>query len=189
MPEPRGPAAGRSRLGTVPTFKPAYVIPGDDHGRIAERRGRVPRRARPPAGPRGGAGVAGRAAPPPPGAPAARALEAGDGATVGVEEVEGAAAPSAERQVWGLVDALVGRDRAHATRAFLELRAQGEALPRLIPLMARRIRDVLAIAVRLEAGESAAPGKASLKTSSWMADRRIKEARAPDAEAPQRRLE
>src|SRR3954464_13530689 len=40
MPEPRGPAAGRSRLGTVPTFKPAYLIHGDDHGRTAERRAR-----------------------------------------------------------------------------------------------------------------------------------------------------
>src|SRR3954447_21591007 len=117
------------------------------------------------------------------------ALEHGEGATIGVEEVLGAAALSAERQVWGLVDALVGRDRAHATRAFLELRAQGETLQRLIPLMARRIRDVLAIAVRLETGESPAQVKASMKTSSWQADRRIKEARATDVEALQRALE
>src|SRR3954449_4603884 len=41
MPEPRGPAAAGSRLGTVPTFKPAYLIHGDDHGRIAERRARL----------------------------------------------------------------------------------------------------------------------------------------------------
>jgi len=117
------------------------------------------------------------------------ALEHGAGATIGVEEVEGAAALSAERQVWGLVDALVARDRAHATRAFLELRAQGEALQRLIPLMARRVRDVLAIATRLEAGESPAEIKAALKMPSWQADRRIKEARATDAEALRRALE
>jgi DNA polymerase III subunit delta len=117
------------------------------------------------------------------------ALEHGEGATIGVEEVEGGAALSAERQVWGLVDALVGRDRAHATRAFLELRAQGETLPRLIPLMARRIRDVLAIAARLEAGESPAQVKGSLKMSPWAADRRIKDARATDVEALQRALE
>jgi DNA polymerase III subunit delta len=117
------------------------------------------------------------------------ALEHGAGATIGVEEVEGAAAPSAERQVWGLVDALVARDPAHATRAFLELRAQGEALPRLIPLMARRLRDVLAVATRLEAGESPAQVKAALKMPSWMADRRMKEARATDAEALRRALE
>src|SRR3954467_13385880 len=41
MPEPRGPAAAGSRLGTVPTFKPASLIHGDDHGRIAERRARL----------------------------------------------------------------------------------------------------------------------------------------------------
>ena len=50
-----------------------------------------------------------------------------------------------------------------ATRAFLELRAQGETLPRLVPLMARRVRDVLAIATRLEAGESPAQVKDSLQ--------------------------
>jgi DNA polymerase-3 subunit delta len=117
------------------------------------------------------------------------ALEHGPGATIGVEEVEGAAALSAERQVWALVDALVGRDRAQSTRAFLELRAQGEALQRLIPLMARRLRDVLAIATRLEAGESPAQVKAALKMPSWQADRRIKEARATDADALRRALE
>jgi DNA polymerase-3 subunit delta len=117
------------------------------------------------------------------------ALEHGQGATIGVEEVEGAAALSAERQIWGLVDALVARDRAHATRAFLELRAQGEALQRLIPSMAKRLRDVLAIATRLEAGESPAEVKAALRMPSWAADRRLKEARATDAEALRRALE
>src|SRR3981081_1939397 len=29
------------RLSSVPTFKPAYLIHGDDHGRIAERRARL----------------------------------------------------------------------------------------------------------------------------------------------------
>src|SRR4051794_39325191 len=87
------------------------------------------------------------------------ALEHGQGATLGVEEVEAAAAPSAERQVWGLVDALVARDRLAATRAFLELRGQGESLARLVPLMAKRVREVLAIALRLEAGGGPPPGK------------------------------
>src|ERR687891_2099268 len=41
MPDGGGPPAGRSRLGTVPSFKPAYLIHGDDHGRIAERRARL----------------------------------------------------------------------------------------------------------------------------------------------------
>ena len=110
-------------------------------------------------------------------------------AHIGVEEVEAVAAPSAERQVWGLVDALVAGDGRGATRAFLELRAQGETLPRLVPLMARRVRDVLAIATRLEAGESPAQVKDSIKGSPWAADRRIKEARATDAATLRRALE
>jgi DNA polymerase III subunit delta len=117
------------------------------------------------------------------------ALEHGEGATIGVEEVEGAAAVSAERQVWALVDALVARDRPHATRAFLELRAQGETLPRLVPLVARRVRDVLAIASRLDAGESPAQVKSSLRMNPWAADQRIKEARGTDVDALQRTLE
>src|SRR4051794_41309717 len=90
------------------------------------------------------------------------ALEHGQGATIGVEEVEGAAAVSAERQVWALVDALVARDRPHATRAFLELRAQGETLPRLVPLVARRGGGGVAIAGRPGAGGAPAPGKGPL---------------------------
>jgi DNA polymerase-3 subunit delta len=116
-------------------------------------------------------------------------LEHGEGARIGVEEVEAVAAPSAERQVWGLVDALVARDRAGATRAFVELRAQGEDIARLTPLMARRLRDVLAIAARLEAGESPAQVKASVRMAPWMADRRLKEARSTDAETLRRALE
>ena len=111
------------------------------------------------------------------------ALEHGTGAKLGVDEIEAVAAPSAERQVWGLVDALVARDRAAATRAFVELRGQGESLARLVPLMARRVRDVLAIAERLEAGETPAQIKGSIKGSPWAADRRIGEARRSDVAA------
>jgi DNA polymerase-3 subunit delta len=117
------------------------------------------------------------------------ALEVGPGASVGVEEVEETSAHSAERQVWGFVDALIARDRTTATRTFLQLRAQGDALARLVPLVARRLRELLAIAVRLEGGESPAQIKTSLRMSPWAADRRIKEARGSDAEALRRALE
>ena len=110
------------------------------------------------------------------------AIEHGPGATLGLDEVD-AAAHSAERQVWGLVDALVARNAAACTRAFLELRAQGEAIPRLIPLMARRVRDVLAIATRLEQGESPAQIKESIRGNPWATERRIKEARQTDADS------
>src|SRR3954453_12802965 len=35
------PPEAASRLGLVATFKPAYLIHGDDHGRMAERRARL----------------------------------------------------------------------------------------------------------------------------------------------------
>jgi DNA polymerase-3 subunit delta len=117
------------------------------------------------------------------------ALEYGDGARLGVEEVDAVAAWSAERSVWSLVDAVVARDQEASVRAFLELRSQGEALPRLIPLIARRLRDVLLIARALEAGEPASRIKQQLGGSSWAAERRLKEARGADSEALARALE
>src|SRR3984957_19573329 len=38
---PRKSSPPEPRLESVPTFKPAYLICGDDHGRIAERRARL----------------------------------------------------------------------------------------------------------------------------------------------------
>ena len=116
------------------------------------------------------------------------ALEHGSGAKLGVDEVEAVASRSSERQVWSLVDALIARDRIKATRTFVELRGQGESLARLVPLMARRVRDVLNIAERLDAGESPAQVKASIKGSPWAADRRIAEARKSDVDALRRAL-
>jgi len=108
------------------------------------------------------------------------AIELGPDAHIRREEVEDAAAHSSERQVWGLVDALVDGDGVAATRAFLTLSAQGESVGRLVGLLARRVRDVLAIAQRLEAGEAPPLIKQSLKMSPWAADRRIAEARGSD---------
>jgi DNA polymerase-3 subunit delta len=117
------------------------------------------------------------------------ALERGPGARIAAEDVEQGAAHSAELQVWALVDALVARDHAGATRAFLELRAQGESMPRLVPLMARRVRDVLVIALRLEAGEAPQKIKTSAPMSPWAAEKRIAEARRADVDALRRALE
>lgn len=117
------------------------------------------------------------------------AIEHGAGAEIGEEEVVAVAAHSAERQVWGFVDALVARDHRAAVRAFLQLREQGESLPRLIPLIARRLREVLAVAVRLEAGEAPTQLRTTMKMAPWAADRRIREARASDAAALRAALE
>ena len=116
------------------------------------------------------------------------ALEHGKGVQLGLDEVEQEAAHSAERQVWGLGDALVARNREQATRIYLELRAQGESIARLVPLMARRVREVLQVAERLESGESPAQIKQTIKPP-WAADRRISEARRSDVDALRRALE
>ncbi len=117
------------------------------------------------------------------------ALEHGAGATVTAEDVEGGAARSAERQVWGLVDALVAGERAGATRSLLALRSQGESLARHVPRVAPPVREVLAIAERLEAGEPAAQVKRTIKGPPFQVDRRIAEARRTDAERLRRALE
>jgi DNA polymerase-3 subunit delta len=111
------------------------------------------------------------------------ALEHGDGARIGVEQVEGGAASSSERQVWGLVDALISLDGGRTLRRYLELQDQGEAVGRLVATMNGRAREVYAIALRLEQGESPAQIKATLKGSPWALDHRIREARAVDAES------
>ena len=51
------------------------------------------------------------------------------------------------------------------------------------------MRDVLAIAQRLEAGEAPAQIKASIKGSPWQTDKRIAEARRSDAYRLSRALE
>jgi len=117
------------------------------------------------------------------------AIELGPGARIGAEQVEAAAAHSAERQVWGLVDAVVAGDGEAATRAYIALQAQGESVTRLVGLLGRRVRDVLEIALRLEAGQAPAEIKRSLKGSPWAADRRISEARRSDADGLRRSLE
>lgn len=111
------------------------------------------------------------------------ALEHGPRSQIGVAEVEESAASSAERHVWGLVDAVVAGDRRAALAAYGTLRAQGEDIGRLIPLIARRLREVAGIAGRLEAGAPPAEIKSSLRMSPYAADRRIREAREADPAA------
>ncbi len=117
------------------------------------------------------------------------AIELGSGAQISRDVVEGAAAHSSERQVWGLVDALVAGDGEATTRAFLTLSAQGESVGRLVGLLASRVRQVLVIAQQLEAGASPAQIKASTKGSPWQTDKRIADARCSDPERLSRALE
>ena len=117
------------------------------------------------------------------------AIEYGPGASIGVEEVQESSASSAERKVWTLADALVAGDRKAATRALLDLREQGERLPGLLYGMVRRLRDALAIAEALAAGQPPAQIKRGLRMPSFAADRLIADAGRRDVEAYRRALE
>jgi DNA polymerase III subunit delta len=116
------------------------------------------------------------------------ALEYGPGASVGVEEVQECCAGSAERKLWTLADALVAGDEKGATRALLELRQQGERLPGLLYNMVRRLRDALAIAEALAAGQAPAQIKKTLRMPGFAADRLIADAGRRDVEAYRRGL-
>jgi DNA polymerase III subunit delta len=117
------------------------------------------------------------------------ALEYGEGARIGVEEVQASCASSAERKAWTLADALVAGDEKAATRLLLELREQGERLPSLLYQMVRRVRDALAIAEALAAGQPPAQIRRGLRMPSFAADRLIADVSARDAEVYRRALE
>ncbi|HEY7960282.1 MAG TPA: hypothetical protein VID29_00035, partial [Solirubrobacteraceae bacterium] len=89
------------------------------------------------------------------------------------EEVEARAAHSAEWRAFELADALVGADGATATATYLRLRVQGERLAGLTYLIASRLRESLAISLRLAQGESAAEVKRGMRMPSRAADRLI----------------
>jgi DNA polymerase III subunit delta len=117
------------------------------------------------------------------------ALEYGEGATIGVEEVQESCASSAERKVWLLGDAVVAGDRKGATRLLLELRQQGERVPSLQYKIVGRLRDALAIAEALAAGRPPAQIKRSLRMPGFAADRLIADAGRRDVDAYRRALE
>jgi DNA polymerase-3 subunit delta len=93
------------------------------------------------------------------------------GRTVTVEDIERRAAHSAEFRAFGLADALVGADAREATLSYIRLREQGERLSGLIYLMSSRLREALAVALRLQAGESEANVKRGLRMPARAATR------------------
>ena len=103
-------------------------------------------------------------------------------ATVDVEEVQELTASSAEHKAWSLADALLSGDAAKATRAYLQIRAQGERLPGLIYWMSSRLRQAHQAALALEAGQSQATVRSGLRMPPKAADQLIGDARRLGAE-------
>ncbi|MCW2954374.1 MAG: polymerase delta subunit [Conexibacter sp.] len=108
------------------------------------------------------------------------ALELGDGARIDLEQIEEITASSAERKSWTLADALVARDGAAATRAYLELREQGERLAGLLFTIARRLREALEVATRLEGGESTSQVRRGLRMPPKAAERFVADVQRTD---------
>jgi DNA polymerase-3 subunit delta len=101
---------------------------------------------------------------------------------IGVDDIERRAAHSTEWRAYGLADALVGGDGRDATLSYLRLRQQGERLSGLTYLMAQRLRDALAIALRLQAGESVAEIKRGLRMPARAAERFVADVARSDVE-------
>jgi DNA polymerase III subunit delta len=101
---------------------------------------------------------------------------------VGVEDIERRAAHSAQWQAFSLADALVAGAAREATVSYLRLRQQGERLPGLSYLMAQRLRDGLAIALRLRAGESVAEVRRGMRMPARAAERFVSDVARTDPE-------
>jgi DNA polymerase-3 subunit delta len=106
-----------------------------------------------------------------------------EGAIVDAQRIEDRAAHSAEWRAYALADALVGANAREATASYLRLREQGERLAGLIYLMSQRLRNALAVALRLQAGESEAAVKRGLRMPSRAAERFVADVARSD---PQR---
>ena len=116
------------------------------------------------------------------------ALEHGPGAHIGADEVHEACATSAERKVWTLADALVAGDRRTSIELLIELRQQGERVTGLTYNMVRRLRDAVAVAEQLQAGQSPAQVKKTLRMPPRAADKFLKDVAARDVNSLRRAL-
>ena len=91
---------------------------------------------------------------------------------VSAQEIEDRAARSAQQRVYALADALLSREGPRdAVRCYLRLRQQGERLSGLNYLMASRLRDALALSLRLQSGASTAELKRTLRMPARAAER------------------
>jgi DNA polymerase III subunit delta len=109
-------------------------------------------------------------------------LEFGPGTDLDAEQIQDLTASSAEHKAWTLADALLSGDPARATRAYLQVRAQGERLPGLIYWMSSRVRQAHQAARALEAGQPQATVRGGLRMPPKAADQLISDARRMGAD-------
>ena len=83
------------------------------------------------------------------------ALWAGEGGSVGTDDLEAMISDTSEEAIWTLADAVVTGDEAETLGVTERLVSQGEALPRIVYSLAPRLRQALKAATELEAGRPA----------------------------------
>ena len=83
------------------------------------------------------------------------ALWAGEGGSVGTDDLEAMISDTSEEAIWTLADAVVTGDEAETLGVAERLVSQGEALPRIVYSLAPRLRQALKAATELEAGRPA----------------------------------
>jgi DNA polymerase III delta subunit len=97
------------------------------------------------------------------------ALWAGEGGSVGADDLEVMISDTSEEAIWSLADAVVAGDEAETMRIAERLVSQGEALPRIVYSLAPRLRQALKAATELEAGKPASEVAKSLSMHPYAA--------------------
>lgn len=108
------------------------------------------------------------------------ALWAGDGGSVGVEDVEAMTSDTSERAGWALGDAIVARDPEAAVATADELLSQGEAVTPMVYGMASRLRNAHSAASALEAGQAPGQVQAALPMAPYPAKMLVQSVRGVD---------
>lgn len=99
---------------------------------------------------------------------------------VRAEQIESRAAHSSAQRAFALADALAAGDAQAATLSYMRLRDQGERFAGMVYLIAQRLREAVAVAERLQAGESEAEVKKGLRMPPRAASRFVKDVAARD---------
>ncbi len=109
------------------------------------------------------------------------ALWAGEGGTVGADDLSTMIVDTSEAVVWALSDALLERDAAAALRISERLISQGENVTGLIYGLASRLRKACAAAAMLEEGMPPGQVEASLGMHPYAAKQLVRRLQGVDA--------
>jgi DNA polymerase-3 subunit delta len=111
------------------------------------------------------------------------ALWAGEGGTVGLDDLEAMVADTSEAAVWSLSDALIEGDAAAALRIGERLIGQGENVTGLIYGLASRLRGACAAVAQLEEGIPPKQVESSLQMHPYAAKQLVRRLRGTDLAA------